>query len=119
MHLHFEGMLFKRRKLGPWPEIVIRSDAIYADDRAVARFENGFWEVEGASFVTIHCVDRVCARGAPAALEDPFGGPWTHLRLADGSIYGDQRLLWKRSDTGRWYRWDGMLVSDAIVFHDC
>lgn len=119
MHLHVEGMLFKRRQFGPWPEIAIRSDAIYAEGRVIALYRQGFWEVEGASFVTIQCADRICARDAPVAAADPFGGPWTHLRISDGSIYGNQRLLWKLSAAGRRCRWDGAGVLDAIVFHDC
>jgi hypothetical protein len=119
MHLHFEGMLFMRRELGPWLEITIRSDAIYVDDQAVAHYRSGFWEVEGVSFVRIQCVDRVCTRDTPLAPADPFGGPWAHLQISNGSIYGDRRLLWKRSAAGRWCRWDGAGASDAIVIHDC
>jgi hypothetical protein len=119
MHFEFQGLLFKQRRIGPWTEVTVRGDGLYDGRHPVAHYRNGFWELDGEYFVSAHSGDRVCLRHAETTRVAAPVRPLTHLKLVDGSIFGDQRLLWTWTPPGRWLSATGRAVAEAIVIHDC
>jgi hypothetical protein len=75
-----------------------------SNEEVVARYHNHQWQVGEGHFATYSCRDRCIIH-----FEDLLGGatevlgPFSHLMVADGTMYADEELFAKFSDeTTNW-----------------
>jgi hypothetical protein len=120
IHVHFKLTATQQTTIGPARHFRVAGNFIRDADSGeiLARYHNHYWEADGGHYTGYDCPDRVVIRfeDAEGGSTDAYG-PFDGLHVADGSVYGanklvakfvDQTLLWHdhQSDT----YWQNMIL---------
>jgi hypothetical protein len=124
--LEFKGSTpLRHSTLGPARRFRVAGNFIRDADTGniLARYHNHFWDVNGQHYTGYECKDAATLRFADAegGSSDAYG-PFPGLYVADGSVYGNDKLVAKFVDqTLLWHDhqadafWPNMFVECAAV----